>query len=134
MTAYYLDTSVALHALLGHSREAATWIDEVSANEQHQLISSRLLRTELTRVLRRESLPVNLRDELLDVIAVIPISNSVLAAAEAIEPHVRTLDAVHLGSIIASGIDATLVTHDRTLLAAAIAVGVRTFDPVVDDR
>lgn len=130
MTAYYLDTSVALHALLGHSLKAATWIDEMSADGRHQLISSRLLRTELTRVLRREGLPVHRRNEVLDVVALIPVSDGVLAAAEAIEPPLRTLDAVHLSSIIASGIDATIVTHDRTMLAAAITIGYPTFDPV----
>lgn len=130
MTAYYLDTSVALHALLGRSLNAAAWIDEVSADDRHQLISSRLLRTELTRVLRREGIPVHRRNEVLDVVALIPVSDGVLAAAEAIEPHLRTLDAVHLGSIIASGIDATIVTHDRTMLAAAITIGYPTFDPV----
>ncbi len=130
MTAYHLDTSVALHALLGHSTEAAAWIDDVSADERHQLISSRLLRTELTRVLRREGLPVNRRDELLDVVALIPLSDGVLAAAEAIEPHLRTLDAVHLGSVIASGIDAVIVTHDRALMMAAAIVGYPTFDPL----
>lgn len=129
MTAYYLDTSVALHALLGHS-PAAAWIDQVSADDRHQLVSSRLLRTELTRVLRREGLPVHRRDEVLDVVALIPITDGVLAAAEAIEPHLRTLDAVHLGSVIASGIDATVVTHDRTMRVAATTIGYPTFDPV----
>lgn len=63
MTVYYLDASVALRALLGHSPSAAAWIDQVTADSQHQLVSSRILRTELTRVLRREKLPVSRRSE-----------------------------------------------------------------------
>lgn len=130
MTAYYLDTSVALRALLGHSPSAAAWIDQVTADSRHQLVSSRILRTEITRVLRREQLPVGRRDELLDVLSLMPITDGVLAAAEAIEPHVKTLDAIHLGSVIATGLDATIVTHDAGMIAAAAAIGYPTFDPV----
>lgn len=130
MTAYYLDTSVAVRALLGHSRRAARWIDEVTRDDRHQLVSSRLLRTELTRILRREGLPVTRRDEVLDVVDVIPLTDGVLAAAEAIEPPLKTLDAVHLGSLIASGIDGTIVTHDRAMRAAAEVIGYATIDPV----
>lgn len=132
MTTYYLDTSVAVYALLGHSPAAATWIDRVSADADHRLVSSRILRTELTRVLRREGLPVNRRDELLDVLSLVPITDGVLAAAEAIEPHVKTLDAIHLGSVIAAGLDATIVTHDAGMVSAAAEIGYPTFDPVTD--
>lgn len=132
MTTYYLDTSVALRALLGHSQSAAEWIDAVSASPEEELVSSRLLRTELTRVLRRERLQVSLRDEVLDVLALVPITEGVLAAAEAIEPHVKTLDAIHLGSIIASGLDATIVTHDAGMKAAAERLGYPWHDPVLE--
>lgn len=132
MTVFYLDTSVALRALLGHSPAAATWIDRVSADDEHVLVSSRILRTELTRVLRREGLPVTRRDEVLDVLALVPVTDGVLAAAEAIESHVKTLDAIHLGSVIAAGLDATVVSHDTATLAAATTLGYPTFDPVTD--
>lgn len=130
MTIYYLDTSVALRALLGHSPSAAQWIDQTTADASHTVVSSRLLRTELTRVLRREGLPVILRDEILDVLAFVPITEGVLAASEAIEPHVKTRDAIHLGSVIAAGLDATIVSHDAAMIAAATSLGYPTFDPV----
>ena len=133
MTIFYLDTSVAVRALLGHSPTAAAWIDQVTAEDEHMVVSSRILRTELTRVLRREGLPVNHRDEVLDVLSLIPITDGVLAAAEAIEPHLKTLDALHLGSIIAAGLDATVVTHDTTMLAAARSLGYPAFDPVKEE-
>lgn len=38
----------------------------------------------------------------------------------------RTLDAVY------PGIDATVVTHDRAMIAAATAMGYPTFDPIGD--
>ncbi len=132
MTAYYLDTSVALRALLGHSPSAASWIDRITADDQHLVVSSRILRTELTRVLRREGLPVGRRDEILDVLSLVPITDGVMAAAEAIETHIKTLDAIHLGSVIASGIDATVVSHDAAMLAAATSLGYPTHDPVTE--
>jgi len=132
VTIYYLDTSVALRALLGHSPSAAHWIDRVSADTADALVSSRLLRTELTRVLRREQLPVRLRDEVLDVLSLIPVTEGVLAAAESIEQHVKTLGAIHLGSLIASGLDATIVTHDATMKAVADRLGYATLDPVAE--
>lgn len=133
MTIYYLDTSVALRALLGHSPAAAIWIDRTTADDQHSVVSSRILRTELTRVLRREGLPVNRRDEILDVLALVPLTDGVLAASEAIEPHVKTLDAIHLGSVIAAGLDATIVTHDTAMAAAAMSLGYPVFDPVSEE-
>jgi len=130
VTVFYLDTSVALRALLGHSASAASWIDETTADERHQVVSSRILRTELTRVLRREGLPVSRRDEVLDVLSLVPVTEGVLAASEAIEPHVKTLDAIHLGSVIAAGLDATIVSHDASMLASATSLGYATIDPV----
>ncbi|AYG04478.1 PIN domain-containing protein [Gryllotalpicola protaetiae] len=132
MTTYYVDASVALRALLGHSPSAAVWIDAVSAGQSDALVSSRLLRTELTRVLRREELPVRLRDEVLDVFSLVPVTEGVLAAAESIEPPLKTLDAIHLGSVIASGLDATVVTHDLTMQTVAERLGYPTFDPVTE--
>lgn len=132
MTTFYLDTSVALRALLGHSPSAAAWIDQVTADEEHTVVSSRILRTELTRVLLREGLPVTRRDEVMDVLSLVPITEGVLAAAEAIQPHVKTLDAIHIGSVIAAGLDAVIVSHDTSMLAAATALGYQTFDPVIE--
>jgi predicted DNA-binding protein (UPF0278 family) len=67
------------------------------------------------------------------VLSLVPITDGVLAAAEAIEPHVKTLDAIHLGSVIAAGLDATVVTHDAGMTAVAVAIGYPTLDPVSED-
>lgn len=132
MTIYYLDTSVALHTLLGHSPSAALWIDRTTADSGHRVVSSRILKTELTRVLRREQLPLTLRDELLGALELVPLTDGVLAAAEAIESHLTTLDALHLGSVIAAGLDAIIVSHDAKMLTVAVSLGYSTLDPVAD--
>lgn len=132
MTAYYLDSSVALHALLGVTPAAGAWIERVSADGDVTLLSSRLIRTEITRVLRRERLPVELRDAIVDRLELVPLTDGVLAGAEAIVPHVRTLDAIHLASLVESGLDATVVTHDSGMAAVARELGYAVTDPVAD--
>lgn len=72
------------------------------------------------------------RAEILDVLTLVPLTEGVLAAAEAIEPHVKTLDAIHLGSVIATGLDATIVTHDAGMRSAAISLGHPVLDPVTE--
>lgn len=127
---HYLDTSVAVHALLGHSAKAAAWIEAADRDESVDLVSSRILRTELTRVLRREGIPVSERDRLLVGLSLVPLSEGILQQAEAIVPHVKTLDAIHLASALAIGRDPIVVTHDVTMDAVARELGLRTFDPV----
>ncbi|WP_447943773.1 PIN domain-containing protein [Microbacterium aurum] len=133
MTTYFaLDTSVAAHILFGHAPEAAAWFDGATGDPDVVVFASRLLRTELTRLLRREGLPVDLRDEIVDHVHLVPIDDAVLASAEAIVPHVKTLDAIHLGTVIRTGLDATIVTHDALMQRAAAVVGYPTFDPLGD--
>lgn len=74
MTIFHLDKSVGLRALLGQSPSAAMWIDRTTANHEHTVVSSRILRTELTRVLRREGLSVALREEIPDVLSLVPVT------------------------------------------------------------
>lgn len=130
VTRYLLDSSVAVRILLGHSQPAARWFDAATADEESSVIASRLLRTELTRVLRREGQPVALRDEILDHVGILPVSEQVLAEAEAIVPHLKTLDAIHLASLIRTGMDAVVVTHDARMREVAELVGFAVFDPV----
>ncbi|MFT4164731.1 MAG: type II toxin-antitoxin system VapC family toxin [Microlunatus sp.] len=131
MTAYYLDTSVAVRILFGHSPSAATWFDRVTGDPNTLILSSRLLRTELTRALRREGLPVRHRAEILDHLDTVGVDHAVLHEAEAIIPHIRTLDAIHLASALRSGnSELTIVTHDRVMKSVAEQVGFSVFDPV----
>lgn len=131
MRYYLLDSSVAVRIMLGHAPEAARWFDATATDTDAEIVASRLLRTELTRVLRREGLPVAHRDAVVDFVGTIPISDAILAEAEAILPPIKTLDAIHLASLLHTGLDATVVTHDATMRAVAELIGFETFDPVV---
>lgn len=130
MTWYLLDSSVALRVILGHAPAAAAWIDRVNGDPDQGIIASRILKTEITRVLRREGLPVSRREALLDYVSLLPISDATLAQAETIVPHIKSLDAIHLASLIHSGIDATVITHDTTMANVADLLGYRAFDPI----
>lgn len=129
MTTFYLDTSVAVHALFG-TKSAERWFDGVTADPEHKLVSSRILRTELTRVIRRENLPVIKRDEVIDHVALVRLNEGILASAESIADHVRTLDAIHLASALAIGADTVVVTHDANLKTVATNLGFETVDPL----
>lgn len=131
MTFHYLDSSVAVRIMLGHSVSAARWFDRTTGNSDDHVVSSRILRTEITRVLRRESLPVSDRDHILDHVDTIPLDHVVLQEAEAIIPHVRTLDAIHLASALRCGLeDLVIVTHDTAMKSLAATIGFRIIDPV----
>ncbi|MFT4233815.1 MAG: PIN domain-containing protein [Microbacterium sp.] len=130
VTSYYLDSSVAARILLGHSRSAAEWFDDTTTDDASIIFSSRLLRTELTRVLRRELIDISRRNEVLDFVSMLPLEDAALGEAEAIILHIKTLDAIHLGALIRSGIDATVVTHDGTMRAVSKEIGFDVFDPV----
>lgn len=127
---YYVDTSIAVMALLGHSESAARWLEEIDNDHSAELVSSRILRTELTRVLRREGLPVADRERLLVGVGVVPLTDGILQQAEAIVPHVKTLDAIHLASALAIGGSPVIVSHDANMIAVAAELGLDTYDPV----
>lgn len=130
VSGYYLDTSVAGRILLGHSPSALSWFAQ-AIDDGEMLVSSRLLRTELTRLLRREGLALDRRSEIVGRLGTIPVDHATLAAAEAIVPQVKTLDAIHLASAMQSGIDdLVIVSHDRNVSGVARELGFEVFDPV----
>lgn len=134
MTQYYLDSSVGLRILLGHSAAAARWFDGTTASPHDGVISSRLLRVEMTRALRRLDERVQRRNVVLDHIGTVALDHAVLMEAEAIVPHVKTLDAIHLASALRSGVeDIVVCTHDRAMATVAQELGLEVLDPVTDD-
>jgi predicted nucleic acid-binding protein len=131
VTYHYLDSSVAVRIVLAHSASAARWFDSTTGRDDDRVVSSRILRAEITRVLRREGLPVADRDQILDYIDTIPLDHAIFQEAEAIIPRIRTLDAIHLASALRSGLDDLVITtHDVPTKSAAVTLGFRIADPV----
>lgn len=121
----YLDTSVALAHLLGETRAPmpAFW-DE-------RLVASRLLEYELWVRIHARRLTRTHGDavrSLLATVSLMEMAPLVLArATEAFPVPVRTLDAIHLASMLylrERGEPLTLACYDDRLTKAARAVGI----------
>lgn len=129
MTRYYLDSSVVADVVLVEGR-AAEWFDDLTGGPGTEIVSSRLLQTELTRTLRREGRPLHERAAVLDYFSFVPVTEQILITAEAITEHTKTLDAIHLASALAVGGDLVLASHDANMLRLAGLLGLTTVDPV----
>lgn len=127
---WYVDASVALHALLpGGDPRAQRWFD-ATLEAGHEIYSSTLLQLELTRVLRREGLDVAMARPLLDRVSLVGIDDGVLRFAGAIEAHIKSLDAIHLATCGLLGSGITAVTHDEGMAQVALSLGIESFDPL----
>lgn len=129
---FYLDASVALHAVLpwGDVR-ARKWLVSLDDGAE-SLLSSRLLELEMVRVLRRERLDTAWTALVLDRLDVVSLDDHVLQRAADIKPHVKSLDAIHLATCALLGSKVSLVTHDVNMANVAEALGHAVFDPLHD--
>ncbi|MDN4505363.1 type II toxin-antitoxin system VapC family toxin [Dietzia maris] len=124
----YLDSSVALRTILDvpDRHHLQSWMQ----SEDATFVSSRLLRTEVIRVLRRDRRPIAEGAPLLDRVGLVEINRQTHAVAESIERHVKTLDALHLATALLIGHQLTVATHDRAMKDAAEHLGLPVTDPV----
>lgn len=119
MAVVYLDTSAVGRVLLGEP-DAPAILRELGSFDQR--VASRLMRIELMRLGMREGVLAQ-ADQLLTGVALLPVDDDLLAAAETIgPPAVGTLDAIHLVTALrlstAGRLDA-LMTYDVRLAQAA---------------
>ena len=129
----YLDTSVALIALLGQSGadEATRLI--VEARARNELASSRLLEVEMARAAHRDGFEVRLIDKFIGGVELLEIDSAVVERACALTGELKSLDAIHLAT--ATLLDrprdpVTVLTHDARLAGAARARGLGVIDPL----
>ena len=130
----YLD-SCAIVKLIRPERETAALSKWLDAAADKVLLSSTLAETEVPRALRRTD-----PSRLIAVPTILSKINKVeldsivrLTAAAYEDPHLRSLDAIHLASahsLVIDGSELTaFVTYDKRLLAAAQALGMPTACP-----
>ena len=129
MSAVYLDTSALGRVLLGEP-DAPSILRRIRDFEQH--VSSRLLRIELRRLALRHG-RLEDADQLLTGVALLPLDEAMLAAAETIPPaFVSTLDAIHLATALRLAdqhlVDAVM-TYDNRLASAAVGHGLVVLAP-----
>jgi len=124
----YLDSSVALRTILDvpERERLQSWMQVPGTT----FVSSRLLRTEVVRILRRDGRPLVDGTPLLDRVGMLEISRETHTVAESIERHVKTLDALHLATALLIGEPVTVATHDSTMKSVAGQLGLLVTDPV----
>lgn len=124
----YLDSSVALRTILDVPDRVRlqTWMRQPETT----FLSSRLLRTEVVRVLRRDGRPVTDGAPLLHRVGMLEITRETHTVAESIERHIETLDALHLATALLIGEPVTVATHDATMRSVAEHLGLAAMDPV----
>lgn len=130
----YLD-SAALVKLVREEAETAALVSWLNERAGQRLVASALVEVEVPRALRRSEPGV------LDAVAAtlarldrIEMDAAVRATAAAyVDPHLRSLDAVHLATaeqLVASGKDVSaFVTYDKRLAEAARAVSLTVVAP-----
>jgi predicted nucleic acid-binding protein len=132
----YVDSSVLLRVALGQPNALPEWRDIDRG------VSSALVTAESLRTLDRVRLRVNLSDievarrratilALIGSLELVDIDGSVLdRAAQPMPTELGTLDAIHLASALlwreAFGTDLAMATHDKALVLAAQAHGLKT--------
>ena len=129
MATVYVDTSVLGRVLLGEPDTRAI-LRSLDAFELR--VASRLMRVELRRLGLRTGLLAE-ADRLLTGVALLPIDDSLLAAAESVAPPtVATLDAIHLVTALrlssVQRLDA-IMTYDMRLAGGARDHGLAVLAP-----
>ncbi|GHD05738.1 ribonuclease VapC [Zhihengliuella salsuginis] len=129
---WYLDSSVALDVALRPLGSSASWMKtELAAG--HEFASSGLLKLETVRVLRREGLAIRSAGHVLNNVSFFGIDDGVLRFAAALEPHIKSLDAIHLATCSLLGTGVALVSHDQQMLTVAEELGLDVHDPLCPD-
>lgn len=124
----YLDSSVALRTILDVPERSSLqeWMQATGTT----FVSSRLLRTQVVRVLRRDGRPLADATPLPDRVGTLDITRETHSVAESIERHIKTLDALRLAMALLVGEPVTVATHDSMMKTVAVHLGLSVTDPV----
>lgn len=130
MAGCYIDTSALGRVLLGEPDAPAV----MAALRGYEMrIASRLLALELRRLGLRTGLLADV-ERMLTGIALIPVQEAVLRAADTIAPTgVASLDAIHLATAVdlaREGVVEALMTYDARLTEGAAHHGLAVIAPV----
>ena len=139
-TAWFVDSSVLIAAMLGKSPAAKSWFDRARARGE-TFLGSRLLEVETKRFITNKELSKEIKrgqivpDLYLDKFELFLIDDDLLDEAIAIRQPLRGADAIHVATALRVGPDeTTIVTHDAQMSRACEALGFAVIDPVADER
>lgn len=133
MAGVYLDTSALGRIVLDEPDGEA--IGQALAGFE-TIVSSRLLGIELHRLGLRADIPSEEIGAWLDAVALVPVEDAILTAAESVRPaSVATLDAVHLATAIQLAFEGhveAIMTFDLRLAQGAREHGLTVLSPGAD--
>ena len=128
----YVETS-ALTPLIKREESSLTireYLDDLS-EDGHLLLSGRLTETELRRAAHRYGLPQNQATVVLEAIEIEEHTQAHFRIAGTLgSATLRSLDALHVATAVASGCSA-MVTLDHRVAGASESVGVPVLDPEI---
>lgn len=123
----YLDTSAAAKLAIEEA-ESAALADYVDAQAM-ELMSSRLLETELRRLALRSGRDQKIVASVIERMAFVELSPSLFREAGLLPgTHLRSLDALHLATAIRIEAE-VLVAYDKHLLETAGQLGLEVASP-----
>ena len=125
---WYLDSSAILKLIIDESESAA-----MRNVFNDRCATSVIARIEVVRNIRRvEPAALASAQEILGRIAMIPLNESALKTAEAItaSTNLKSLDCIHIGSMISSPIPLQgIITYDKAMAANAEILGIKVLSP-----
>ena len=89
----YIDTSAALLVLLDQGGAASVEDFLSGLGDRERVVSSVLLRIEMSRALRRERLSLTIAQDFLDGVELVAINNDVVERACSVTGELKSLDA-----------------------------------------
>jgi predicted nucleic acid-binding protein len=129
MAATYVDSSALVKLVVEEPESAAL---RRHLRRRSPLVASALVRTEVVRaVLPHGEGAVGRAQVVLSLLDLIRVNDQILrAAGTLLPPEVRSLDAIHLATVVHLGRDvASVVTYDERMAGAARVLGLRTAAP-----
>ena len=124
---WYVDTSAAAKLLFEEAESRV--LDQVLSTNEITLVACLLLEIELRRLVLRENGSQADVTTLLDTIELAGLPAAVYRQAGLLPgTTLRSLDAIHLASALALGVDAVL-TYDTRMTEAAHAIGIAVEAP-----
>jgi uncharacterized protein len=125
----YVDASAGSKLFLEEAESTALKRHLGAMDDDDVLVSAILLETELRRAAVRQAVEQSVVTSVLEPIDLIGIPRSLFSTAGIWpDPHLRSLDAVHLAAAVRAGADAVL-SYDHRMQDAAHAVGIEVLAP-----
>lgn len=127
----YLDTC-AFVKLLWWEQESAALQRFLASSAEQRLVSSELLVLGVRRAVLRAGAAMSRAELLLTRIDRVAITRAVVEAASRLpEPHLRSLDAIHLATALTLRTElGAFVTYDKRLISAAEVYRIPVTSPV----